>query len=509
MRFNNYLSIAAKQASTKPFITTKKESITYAELEKKALGLANALIDQGVEQGDRVVVILENSIESVISIFAVWYAGATVSVLNPTTKRDKLGFVFNHCSAKCVITHNKLLTEVRPAIENAHSVSVTIVHQLDDAQNTSYIDFYQVLVKTSTAIKQGISADLAMIIYTSGSTGTPKGVMMTHDNVRAAAESVSEYLEMTEQDIILNCLPLSFDYGLYQVLMTVMCQCTLVLEKSFVFPAPVIRLIREKKITGFPLVPTMAAILLQMNSLKPEDFESLRFITNTAAALSAEQIKKLQQTFPATKIFSMFGLTESKRCTYLPPEELLNRPTSVGKAIPNTEAYIIDDKGERVGANTVGQLVIRGSHVMKGYWKNAEATEKRLKVGEYPWEKELHTGDFFRSDEEGFLYFVGRMDDMIKSRGEKVSPMELELVLANLDGASEVAIIGVPDDIFGTAIKAYIVPIKGIDITQDDVLNYASNKVENYMIPKYVEIVGSLPKTNNGKIDKKLLSTKK
>ena len=296
-----------------------------------------------------------------------------------------------------------------------------------------------------------------MLIYTSGSTGRPKGVMMTHRNIEAAATSITTYVENRSDDIILNVLPLAFDYGLYQMLMAVKLGATLVLEKSFAFPQAIFDLMRKEKVTGLPLVPTMAALILQMKDLAPGSFPSLRYITNTAAALPPAHIARLRELFPGVRLYSMYGLTECKRCTYLPPEQLDKRSDSVGIAIPNTEAYIVDDDGKRVKPGDVGELVIRGPHVMQGYWEDEVATAKALRPGYNPWEKVLHTGDLFRCDEEGFLYFVGRKDDIIKTRGEKVAPKEVEAVLHACPGIAEAVVVGVADPILGQAIRAIVV----------------------------------------------------
>jgi acyl-CoA synthetase (AMP-forming)/AMP-acid ligase II len=229
-------------------------------------------------------------------------------------------------------------------------------------------------------------------------------------------------------------------------------------------------------------------------------FPHLRYLTNTAAALPPAHIQRLQELFPQTRLFSMYGLTECKRCTYLPPEQLRTRPGSVGKAIPFTEAYVLNERGERVKPGEVGELVIRGAHVMKGYWENEEETNKKLRPGPYPWEKQLHTGDLFRIDEEGYLYFVGRMDDIIKCRGEKVSPKEIENVLYALPGVKEAAVIGVPDTMLGMAIKAVIVSAEPGLLTEKDVLIHCKANLEDLMVPKFVEFREALPKTDTGKI---------
>ena len=327
---------------------------------------------------------------------------------------------------------------------------------------------------------------------------------MTHLNMISAASSIIQYLGNRKTDITLNVLPLSFDYGLYQLIMTFMFGGTLVLEKSFAYPGPIIEKLIKERVTVFPGVPTIFAILLQLN-LRDSDFTYLRCFTNTAAALPVQHIKLLRKRFPHVKIYSMYGLTECKRVSYLPPDMIEKKPESVGKGMPNQQVYIVDENGEKVGPGVIGELVVRGSHVMKGYWKAPQETKKRLKPGPYPGENVLYTGDLFRMDEDGYLYFVARKDDIIKTRGERVSPKEIEEVLYEIDGVREAAVIGVPDDILGNSIKAFIVPAKGKDITKERVLRYCKQNLEYFMVPKEVEFVDSFKKTTSGKIDKKAL----
>jgi acyl-CoA synthetase (AMP-forming)/AMP-acid ligase II len=342
-----------------------------------------------------------------------------------------------------------------------------------------------------------------MIVYTSGSTGFPKGVTMTHANVVAAATSITTYLESRAEDVVLSVLPLAFDYGLYQALMCAKAGATLVLEKS-TFPAVLLEKLRSERVTGFPLVPTLAAVLLQMRQLEPGMFPGLRYITNTAAALPRAHIERLRELFPSARLYSMYGLTECKRCTYLPPEELERRPESVGIAIPGTEAYVVDEEGRRVAPGVTGELVIRGAHVMKGYWNDEAATARALRTGPYPWEKVLYTGDLFRTDGEGFLYFVGRKDDIIKTRGEKVSPKEVENVLYELPQVREAAVVGVPDAVLGSAIKAIVAAEPGL--TERDVIRHCAARLEDFMVPTLVEFRPHLPKSENGKIARRELA---
>ena len=272
------------------------------------------------------------------------------------------------------------------------------------------------------------------------------------------------------------------------------------LEKSFAFPQAILNRIREERVTGFPLVPTMAALLLQMRDIQPGQFPTLRYITNTAAALPPAHIARLQELFPTTTLFSMYGLTECKRCTYLPPAQLKARPASVGIAIPGTEAYVVDDQGRTLPFGSTGELVIRGPHVMKGYWENPAATQQALRPGPLPQEMVLYTGDLFRTDEDGFLYFVGRKDDIIKTRGEKVSPKEVENVLYALAGVQEAAVVGVPDPVLGFAIKAVVALDSGTALTAADVIRHCARNLEDFMVPKIVEFRDRLPKSENGKI---------
>jgi acyl-CoA synthetase (AMP-forming)/AMP-acid ligase II len=276
----------------------------------------------------------------------------------------------------------------------------------------------------------------------------------------------------------------------------------LVLERSFTFPAQVLKAMVDEGVTGFPGVPTIFAVLAELKNLKDYNFSTIRFVTNTAAALPVKHILVLRDLFPSARIYSMYGLTECKRCTYLPPEDIDRKPTSVGIAIPDTELWLVDEDGNTVGPNTVGQLVIRGATVMRGYWEKPEATAKKLKPGPLPGEMVLHTGDFCRLDDEGYLYFVGRMDDIIKSRGEKVAPKEVEHVLYNIKGVRDAAVIGVPDEILGQAVKAFVVLEADVSLTDKDIQRECQARLENFMVPKVVEIVPDLPKTTTGKIKK-------
>jgi acyl-CoA synthetase (AMP-forming)/AMP-acid ligase II len=343
--------------------------------------------------------------------------------------------------------------------------------------------------------------DLACLVYTSGSTGEPKGVMESHACIDFASGSIIRYLENTADDIVLNCLPLSFDYGLYQPLMVFKFGGTLVLERSFMFPAAILKKMEKERVTGFPGVPTIFSLLLQMD-LSAYDLTSLRYITNTAAALPVSHIERLCAKFPQACLYSMYGQTECKRVLYLPPHELKNRPGSVGIAIPGTEVWVQGPDGERLLPGSIGQLVVRGRHVMKGYLNKPNETASTFGPGRFPEEGVLFTGDLFRQDEEGFFYFISRVDDIIKTRGEKVAPKEVENVLYLLPCVLEAAVVGVPDELEGEAIKAYLVS-RDPELSAKYVINHCKKHLESFMIPKLVEFRETLPKGSTGKIAKR------
>jgi acyl-CoA synthetase (AMP-forming)/AMP-acid ligase II len=251
-------------------------------------------------------------------------------------------------------------------------------------------------------------------------------------------------------------------------------------------------------------VPTIFATLLGLDV--KFDLSAVRYVTNAGAALPVKHLQLLRDVFPNAKIFSMYGQTECKRCTYLPPEDVERKPDSIGIAVPNTELWLIDEDGERVGPGQVGELVIRGATVMNGYWRKPELTEKKLRPGPLLGERVLHTGDLCRLDEEGYLYFVGRMDDVIKSRGEKVPPAEVEQTILSIQGVSEAAVIGVPDDLLGSAVKAFVVLEPGVRLDEAAILRHCRTRLESFKVPKNVELRPNLPRNNNGKVQKSELA---
>ena len=504
MRIEDILRQTAKRLDNKTVLIAGDKRLSYAELDDLSDRLAASLWSQGVMRGDRVLVFMSNCWEATVAIYAILKAGAVFSPINASTKADKLAYIIENCRARMVIAQEKLAPIAVEAIGSNKGCVLIVAKRGEEAAQPGTHSFTQMLqVARHPILHGGIDVDLAMLIYTSGSTGRPKGVMMNHRNIEAAATSITTYVKNSEDDIILNVLPLAFDYGLYQLFMTIRSGATLVLEASFGFPQAIFDVMRREHVTGFPLVPTMAALILQMRDIEPGFLPDLRYITNTAAALPPAHIARLRELFPGVRLYSMYGLTECKRCTYLPPEQLDQRPGSVGIAIPNTEAFIVDDNGTIVEPGVVGELVIRGPHVMQGYWENAEATARMLRPGPNPWEKVLYTGDLFSKDRDGYLYFVGRKDDIIKTRGEKVAPKEVEAVLHSCPGIAEAVVIGVDDPLLGQAIRAIVV-LSDPALTDREIIRFCAKNLEDFMVPKSVEFRPSLPKTDTGKVSRRL-----
>ncbi|MEK9136124.1 MAG: AMP-binding protein, partial [Bacteroidota bacterium] len=469
-------------------------------LYSSASGLAAYLLAHGLQKSDRVAVYVDNCPEAVISIFGILQAGGCFVVVNHTAPPERLGYILNHCAAKFLIAPSNRMEHVHNAEKMCTALPHLLVTGKDSSPDAGTHFDAACAFQTDTSLPYIIDLDLAAIIYTSGSTGEPKGVTFAHRNIDAAAESIKQYLTNNSDDVILGVLPLSFGYGLLQLLVTFKTGGRLVLEKGFGYPYELVKRMKEERVTGFAGVPTMYAILTQLESLAHEDLSSLRYITNAAAALPPSFIPKLKKIFPHTTLYLMHGLTECLRTTYLPPDQLEQRPTSVGRGMPNVELWIEDAKGNRLLSGQTGELVVRGANVMLGYWNDPTATVKMLKPGRYQWERILRTGDLFRQDEEGYFYFVARMDEVIKSRGERISPKEIEDVLYTLDEVHEARVIGVPAPILGQAIRAEIVLKEGRSLTERQVKAFCKDHLEDFKSPTIVAFVPALPKTAGGKI---------
>ncbi|HEV8444439.1 MAG TPA: class I adenylate-forming enzyme family protein [Steroidobacteraceae bacterium] len=507
MLLHQWFERHARERADHVALVCESQRYTYAGIDHLARALAITLQGAGLRRGDRVAIYLENCVEAVIAIFAVLKAGGVFMPVNPQVKADKLAYLLRDSEAHTLIAHGTFTDTVTRALDGVSTLRTLIMTQptTQSIAGKTVMPFDSAVAAADRELvpPATIDQDLAAIIYTSGSTGDAKGVMVTHLNMVTAATSISTYLGLRPDDIILNVLPIAFDYGLYQILMSSRVGATLVLQRSLAFPVKVLETMVREKVTVLPGVPTVFTMLLNLGSFGKYDLGTLRLVTNTAAALSEKQIRDIRASFPTATLFSMYGLTECKRVTYLPPDQLDVRPMSVGKGMPNEELWLVDEQGRRLPNGSTGELVVRGSHVMRGYWRKPQQTAERLKPGELPGEMYLYTGDIFRTDAEGYLYFVGRKDDIIKSRGEKVSPREVENVLHKLDGVLEAAVIGVADEVMGEAVKAFVVLKQGHSWSERDVIKHCLAHLESFMAPKQVVFLDALPRTDTGKITKR------
>ena len=508
---HHMLRTSARRLPEKEALVHKDQRLSYREVEQQTAGLAEGLRVAGLERGDRIGIYLDASVAQVVSIFGVSQAGGVLVPINAMLFPGQVAHIAKDCGMKGLITTRAKLSSlagVREEIPTLEFAVVTSEGETPDVELALHSFEELCQLKLSGQWRESsISKDLAAILYTSGSTGKPKGVMLSHANVMAGATIVSTYLEITEAERILAVLPFSFDAGLNQ-LMTVFQQGGTLVLINFVFAREIVQMLLKERITGLAGVPTLWSLLAQPNStLHKHQCPDLRYITNTGGAMPQAVLATLRQALPTTKIFLMYGLTEAFRSTYLPPEELDRRPTSMGKAIPDTEILVINEQGQLCKPGEIGELVHRGPTVSMGYWGRPDDTARVLRpnpllppeMGDS--EKVCYSGDLVKMDEDGFLYYVGRRDTMIKSSGFRISPTEVEEVLFSTGKLGGAAVIGIPDEVLGQAIKAFVVARDGEQLEPEALIAHCAEKLPRYMVPKTVEIVDALPKTTSGKVD--------
>lgn len=497
------LLAAVNSASGRDAVVDEFGRQTYAELLDEALRFARLLQDEGLQSGDRVALYLDNTARCAASIFGTLLAGGVFLVVNPQTKAEKLGFILSDSGAAFLVTEGHSASVAAEAVSQAPGLRVFETRVA--AQPATFTELEQALAATDLepARSGRIPADLAALVYTSGTTGRAKGVMLSHDALVFVIGSIAEYLRLGPDDRILSILPLAYTYGLSQLLLAVRVGGTLLLERTFAFPARTLERMQTEAATVFAAVPTVYTTLTGMKD--SHRYDSVRCLTNAAAALPPALHDGIQRLFPNARLYRMYGQTECVRISYLEPELIASRPTSVGRAIPGTEALVLNDHGQPVAPGETGMLYVRGPHLMTGYWGDPALTAERLRSGPDAGDRLLCTNDHFTVDEDGLLYFVGRTDDIIKTRGEKVSTVEVENVLHELAGVLQAAVVGVPDDLLGEAVRAYVVLDGGAALTQEDILRFARTKLENFMVPREVVIVDELPHTESGKVRKRSL----
>jgi acyl-CoA ligase (AMP-forming) (exosortase A-associated) len=508
---HHMLQASARRSPDKEAIVHGQQRLTYREVARRVSGLAAGLQQAGLQRADRIGICLEASIPQVLSIFAASEAGAVFVPVNSLLYPEQVAHIARDCGMRGLITTPaKLaaLAEILPQITTLEFIVLTTSEEVAPLGLPVYrLDALCAIEPPAKRRESSIEKDLAAILYTSGSTGKPKGVMLSHANVIAGSTIVSSYLQITFSERILAVLPFSFDAGLNQ-LMTAFQQGGTIVLIQFVFAREIVQTLIRERISGLAGVPTLWSLLAQPNStLQKHPLPDLRYITNTGGAMPQTVLGTLRQALPTTKIFLMYGLTEAFRSTYLPPEELDRRPTSMGKAIPDTEILLVKEDGTLCGPGEVGELVHRGPTVSMGYWGRPEDTARVLRPNPLlsqefgDCERVCYSGDLVKMDEGGFLYYIGRRDAMIKSSGFRISPTEVEEALFSSGKLRGAAAIGIPDDELGQTIKVFVVPKDGDPIDTEALLAYCGERLPRYMVPRAVEVLEELPKTTSGKVD--------
>ena len=492
----------ARRLAGKTAVVDGAERVGYDALLERVAALAQRLLDDGVAPGDRVLAYLENSVEFVVGVLATLAVGAVFVPVGPLAKPRQLAFVCRDTRAVALLTHARLSFAWEPALEEATSLrSVWVAGDLEVHPADGRLRAWPTRAASGGLPERPHDPDeLAFLIYTSGTTGVPKGVMLTHGNVLSAWTSIATWLGLREDDVLGLVLPPAFIYGLGNLMMSLMLGATVVLERSAAFPVRVAEMLVRDRVTVLPGVPMQFISLLGLQNPSRFDFSSVRLLTNAAADLSCGHVERLKAAFPRARLVLMYGLTECIRASYLPSEELDLRPGSVGRGVPNQVHWLVDDAGRRLPAGSSGELVVSGPHVTPGYWERPAETRARIERGPTSGDRVLRTGDFFRSDADGYLYFLSRKDDIIKTRGETVAPREVENVIELLEGVAGCAVVGVEDERLGQAVKAYVVLQSGSTLRPRDITRHCLAHLENYKAPKFVDIVEALPRTETGKI---------
>lgn len=495
------------------------DSLSYAALHQDVRRFAGGLSVLGLARGERVAVYLEKRFEAVVASFGTTAAGGVFVPLNPLLKPDQVAYILRDCGVRVLVStperHAALGAALSECPELRHVVLVGHRPEVEPAGGYTLTDWHILLQSAQHPGHRLIDGDVAAILYTSGSTGKPKGVVLSHRNMVVGGKSVASYLENGPQDALLAALPLSFDAGFSQLTTGFHAGARVVLL-NYLMPRDVLKALEQERITGLTAVPPL---YIQLTRLAwPAGIgEHLRYFANTGGRLPRDTLAALRARLPRTKAFLMYGLTEAFRSTYLPPEEIDRRPDSIGKAIPNAEILVLREDGSPCAPEEPGELVHRGALVALGYWNDPEKTAERFRPlpaslagrdsGLVIPELAVYSGDTVRADADGFLYFIGRRDEMIKTSGYRVSPTEVEEVLYATGRVGECAAFGIEHDSLGQAIQVIATSPDGGDADVAALLAECRKRMPAYMVPHGIAMCpGPLPRNPNGKIDRKKLA---
>jgi len=497
-------------------IRYKQYAYSYQELATQVLQQAKALQGLGLQRLQRVAVYLPKQPETVSSFLAISQAGGVFVPVNPVLKFRQVAYLLNDCNVQILITSKSRLASLSNSLDNCHDLRYVILVDGDSIktpdQHFQVLGWHEFIEQGITELKSipGIDSDMAAILYTSGSTGKPKGVVLSHRNLIAGTESVVEYLQINANDCLLALLPFSFDYGLNQLLTTLLTGASCVLME-YLLPRDVLNALSKYQITGLAAVPSLWGQLADLTWPTTIN-DHLRYMTNSGGKMPKEVLQTLRSKTPSSQFFLMYGLTEAFRSSYLPPDQLDKRMDSIGKAIPNAEIMVVRADGSPCAPGEAGELVHRGALVSLGYWNDPLKTAERFKpapgqlAGLPLPEIAVWSGDTVTIDEEGYLYFIGRQDDMIKTSGYRISPTEIEEVIYATGMIQDAAAIGIAHPCLGQTILVVVSAKPNTDLNPQVLLDTCKVQLPNYMLPTKIEILPDLPRNPNGKIDRKLLT---
>jgi len=514
------ISLSAMRRPDASALNYGTQSMSYADLQRSIEGFVGGMRGLGLQRGERIAIYLEKRFETVIASFGAAAAGCVFVPLNPLLKADQVAYIMRDCNVRALVTSSDRLPLLAPVLEACHDLRHVVLVNGEalppNAGPLAHLRWDDLLNAPAQAGHRVIDTDMAAILYTSGSTGKPKGVVLSHRNMVAGAKSVASYLENTGDDTLLAALPLSFDAGFSQLTTAFHAGARVVLL-NYLLPRDVLKALERERVTGLTAVPPLYIQLAQLEW--PAGItEHLRYFANTGGRMPRETLGALRTRLPRTKPYLMYGLTEAFRSTYLPPGEVDRRPDSIGKAIPNAEILVLREDGSPCAPNEPGELVHRGALVGMGYWNDHEKTAERYKplptgtpgreAGLVLAELAVFSGDTVRMDEEGFLYFIGRRDEMMKTSGYRVSPTEVEEVLYATRLVGECVAFGVDHATLGQAIQVIATPPEGGSLDTAALLAECRKLMPAYMVPAHVDVRnGPLPRNPNGKIDRKTLAT--
>jgi|UniRef100_UPI00378373C4 acyl-CoA synthetase (AMP-forming)/AMP-acid ligase II len=489
----SYVREGARHWPEQEYLRHGDESLTYAEAWRRIASIAAWLDARGIGRGDRVVMVTENRIETVLLFFAAAQIGAIAVILHPQMKPEGLRRILEQTEPKL-----GLLEQSTASLRE--EFGETPIVWADGNGRTPFVELIA-MPEPKPVPFPGIDQDPAFLVFTSGSTGTPRGVILTHDNVRFVSAAIQTRLQYRAEDRVAIFLPMSFDYGLYQLFYAAMVGSSVFIGRPEMAGPELPRILAVQEISVLPGVPTLFGGLIKMQRYRPVALPKLRVITNTGDHLPQSYIQSLRELFPQARVYPMYGLTECKRVSILLPEELEAKPESVGRALDGTEVFAMDANGHRLPPGETGELCVRGRHLALGYWRAPEETAKRYKFIGEGHSRVLVSGDFGSVDAEGFLHFHGRSDFLIKHKGHRLSPAEVEEEACRI--LDVVAAGCVKDEARDQLCLFVSVSREGLD--EKAIVMALSAKLEPAKVPNRVIFLPELPKTGNQKVDRKAL----